>query len=103
MTASTKTFEVGTSTYVDVSEGAAYCAFGLQYNRNVVSAVRIHLGQSLPLANTDHYIRLNANINQVGANDEPRDTFVEFKNLNPTDRVYVMGDGVEVTVRVVRI
>lgn len=103
MAASTKSFDLTSAAYQDISESATYCQFTLRFNRQAVSAVRIHLGQSLPSAGTVNYELVSANVNDVGPDNVPRDYPVEFKGLAATDRVYARADDAPVNIKVHRI
>lgn len=103
MAASIKYFATQIGAYQDISEGAGYCAFRLPFSRNRVQAIRIHIGQSLPAADTVNYDGLNPSNNQVASQDIPQSIFWEVGGLSSDDRVWVRAEADTVELSVYRI
>lgn len=88
MAASTKSFTLTGTAYVDISEGAARLDTIVPFLRQQSTGVRFHIGQSLPASDTTNYqliLPLNA---PLGPGEAQKDVPVHFEGLASTDRVY---------------
>lgn len=99
MAVSTKAFTLTTGAYQDISEGNEIISFLIKNPRD--SAVRIHLGTSLPAAETANYETFlpPPDIAQ-SRNVDP--TTVAFSELSVTDLCYARADSANITIAVFR-
>jgi hypothetical protein len=83
MAVSVVTFALTSAAYQDVSGGFGSCAFRLPFASQKNNIIRVHLGTSLPAAET-------ANFDEYMApQSEAEERQLHFYDMEATDRVYV--------------
>jgi len=96
MAVSTVAFSLTSAAYVDVSGGYEACSFRLPLVSQRNNVIRVHLGTSLPAADTDDFDEFMA------PQEEHEERQIHFYQLATTDRVYVRAARANVTLRVYR-
>jgi hypothetical protein len=83
MAFNTAAFALTSAAYQDVSGGYEACSFRIPHISPRDNVIRIHMGTSLPAADTDHYDEFMA---PQSVSDEWQ---LHFTELAGTDRIYV--------------
>jgi uncharacterized protein YqjF (DUF2071 family) len=90
-------FSLTSAAYTDVSEGFAFCAFRLPFISQKNNVIRVHLGTSLPTAETIHF---DEYLPTQSASAPDRALY--FNELSSTNRVYVRAAREALTLKVYR-